>query len=42
MPVNVAVEKPRAGVVREEPDRDIIASVANTNDVADNGVHKVV
>jgi hypothetical protein len=42
VPVNVAVEEPGARVVREEPDRDIIASVADAYDVADNGVHKVV
>jgi len=42
VPVNVAVEEPRARVVREEPDRNIIASVADAYDVADNGVHKVV
>ena len=42
VPVNVTVEEPRARVVREEPDRDIVASVADAYDVADNGIHKVV
>jgi hypothetical protein len=42
VPVNVTVEEPRARVVREEPDRDIIASVADAYDVPNNGVHKVV
>jgi len=42
MPVNVAVEEPRARVVREEPDRDIITGVADVHDVADDRVHKVV
>jgi hypothetical protein len=42
VPVNVAVEEPRARVVREEPDRDVIARVADAYDVAENGVHKVV
>ena len=42
VPVNVAVEEPRAGVIREEPDSDVIAGVADAYNVADNGVHKVV
>jgi len=42
VPVNVAVEEPRARVVSEEPDRDIVASVADAYDVADDGVLKVV
>jgi hypothetical protein len=42
VPIYVAVEEPRARVVREEPDRDIISSVADAHDVADNGVHEVV
>jgi hypothetical protein len=42
VPVDVAVEEPRTGVVREEPDRDIIASVADGYDIADDWVHKVV
>jgi hypothetical protein len=42
VPIDVAVEEPRARVVREEPDRDIISGVADAHDVADNGVHEVV
>ena len=42
MPVNVAVEEPRARVVREESNRDIVPKVADAHDVADDGVHKVV
>jgi hypothetical protein len=42
MPVDVAVEEPRAGVVGKEPDRDVIAHVADAHDIADDGVHKVV
>jgi hypothetical protein len=42
VPVNVAVEEPRARVVRKESNCDIITSVADTYDVSDNGVVKVV
>ena len=42
MPVNVAVEEPRARIVGEETDRDIIPSVTNTHDVPNNRVVKVV
>jgi hypothetical protein len=44
VPINVAVEEPRARVVREEPDRDIIAAgvVADGHDVAEDRVQKVV
>ena len=42
MPVNVAVEEPRARVVSKEPDRDIIARVADAHNVADDRVIKVV
>ena len=42
MPVDVAVEEPRARVVGEEPDRDVVAQVADAHDVADDGVYKVV
>ena len=42
VPVDVAVEEPRAGVVGEEPDGDIVAHVAVAHDVADDGVYKVV
>ena len=42
MPVNVAVEEPRARVVSKEPDRDIVAGVADAHDVADDRVIKVI
>ena len=42
MPINVAMEEPRARVVREESDRDIITGGANAHDVAEDRVHKVV
>lgn len=42
MPIDVAVEEPRARVVGEEADRDIIAHIAHAHDVADNGVIEVV
>ena len=42
VPVNVAVEEPRARVVREEPDRDIVTRLADAYDIADDGVLKVV
>lgn len=42
MPVDVAVEEPRTGVVGEEPDRDIVALVADADNVADDGIYKVV
>jgi hypothetical protein len=42
VPINVAVEEPRARVVGEEPDRDTIALNADTHDVADDRVVKVV
>jgi hypothetical protein len=42
VPVIVAVEDPRARVVREKSDRDLIASAADAYDVADNGIIKVV
>jgi hypothetical protein len=42
MPIYVAMEEPRARVVREEPDRDIISSIADAHDVADDRVHEVV
>jgi hypothetical protein len=38
----VAVKKPRARVVRKEPNRDIIPGVADTHDIPDNRVVKVV
>jgi hypothetical protein len=42
VPVDVAVEEPRAGVVREEPDRDIITGVADAHDVAEDRIIVVV
>jgi hypothetical protein len=42
MPINVAVEEPRARVVSEESDRDIITRVADAHDVADDRIIKVV
>ena len=42
MPVNVAVEEPRAGIVGEETNRDIIPSLTNTHDIPNNRVVKVV
>ena len=44
MPIDVAVEEPRARVVRvvsEEADRDIITRIAHAHDVADNEVIKL-
>jgi len=38
----VAVEEPRARVVREESDRDVITRLAHAHDVADDGVIVVV
>ena len=42
MPVNVAVEEPRAGIVSDETNRDIIPSVTNAHDIPNNGVVKIV
>ena len=42
MPVDVAVEEPRARVVSEESDRNIITRVADAHDVADDRVVIVV
>jgi len=42
VPVDVAVEEPRAGVVGKEPDRDVVARIADGHDIADDGAHKVV
>lgn len=36
------MEEPRTGVIREEPDRDIITGVAHTHDVAIDRVLIVV
>ena len=42
MPVNVAVEEPRSGIVGDETNRDVIPSSTNTHDITKNGVVKVV
>ncbi len=42
MPIDVAVEQPRARVVREKPDGDIITGVADAHDVAEDRVRIVV
>jgi hypothetical protein len=42
VPVDVAVEEPRARVVRKEPNCDHIPSVTHTYDISDNRVVKVV
>jgi hypothetical protein len=42
VPVNVAVEEPRAGVVCEEPNRDIITGIADAHDVADDRIFIIV
>jgi hypothetical protein len=42
VPVDVAVEEPRAGIVGDETNRDIIPSETNTHDIPNNRVVKVV
>jgi hypothetical protein len=42
VPVNVAVEDPRARIVGEETNRDIIPSLTNTHHIPNNRVDKVV
>ena len=43
MPIDVAMEEPRAGVIREEPNRDIIiGGVADAHDVAEDRIIIVV
>ena len=42
MPVDVAVEEPRARVVGKEANCDFIPSSTYTHDIPDNGVVKVV
>jgi len=44
MPINVAVEEPRARVVSEESDRDVIVIVyvPDAHDIADDGAVKVI
>jgi hypothetical protein len=44
VPINVAVEEPRAWVVGEEPDRDIIIITyfTDAHDIAEDRVHEIV
>ena len=42
VPIDVAMEEPRARVIREEPDRDIITEVADAHDVAVDRVLVVI
>ena len=42
MPINVAVEEPRARIVSEESDCDIIARFPDAHDIADDGVVVVI
>lgn len=42
MPVNMAVKEPRAGVIRNEAEGDVVATTPNTEDVAARRVHIVV
>ena len=42
MPIDVAMEEPRSRIVGEEPDCDFIPSGANTHDISDDRIDKVV
>ena len=42
MPINVAVEEPRARIVSLESDRDVIARVPDAHDIAFDGVDVVI
>jgi hypothetical protein len=42
MPIDVAVEEPRARIVSEESDRDVIVRVSDAHDIAFDGVDKVI
>jgi len=42
MPIDVAVEEPRARIISKESDRDIIARVPNAHDIAKNGIVIVI
>jgi hypothetical protein len=42
MPINVAVEEPRARIVSFESDRDVIARVPDAHDIAFDGVVEVI
>jgi hypothetical protein len=42
MPINVAVEEPRARIVSFESDRDVIARVPDAHDITFDGVVEVI
>ena len=42
MPIDVAVEEPRAGIISEESDRDVIARVPDAHDIAFDGIVEVI
>ena len=42
MPIDVTVEEPRARIVSEESDCDIISCFPDAHDIADDGVFKVI
>jgi len=42
VPVDVAVEEPRAGVIGKEADCDNIPGVTHTHNIPDNGVVEIV
>jgi hypothetical protein len=42
VPINVAVEEPRARIVREESDRHVVARVTHAHNVADDRIVIVV
>lgn len=42
MPIDVAVEEPWTRIVGEEADRGVVASVADTHNIANHGINEVV
>ena len=42
MPIDVAMEEPWSRIVGEEPDCDVIPSVANTHDISDDWIDEVI
>ena len=42
VPIDVAVQEPRARIVSEEPDCHIIPRISHAHDIADNRVNIVV
>ncbi len=42
MPIDVAVEEPRARIISKESDRDIIARVPVAHDIANHGIVIVI